>query len=208
MFVVLSANVIVLFDAFILFKSCCSWSWKWFLIYLNYIGLLCEAMGRFIYGAAFNAGGYFQTNRHALAFGNFSLSLSSSSIEVSLGCLYYFHTKVCSEITSGGNLCHAGTSKLICETNRWSGSCVVRFLPEGSSEQTMILHLSESGKYTRVLCFSIRGGHARVPAPSLTLDVECFMERSLMCWVISGLGFVFHFGTSEVKWRQEDTIAL
>ena len=33
------------------------------------------------------------------------------------GCLYYFCTKTCSEMTSGGDLCHAGTRKLICETN-------------------------------------------------------------------------------------------
>ena len=42
MFLVLSANVIVLFDTFILFKSCCSWSWKWFLTFLNLIFLTNE----------------------------------------------------------------------------------------------------------------------------------------------------------------------
>ena len=40
------------------------------------------------------------------------------NIAVSLGCSYYFNTKVCSQITSGGDLCHVGTSKLISETNR------------------------------------------------------------------------------------------
>ena len=40
-----------------------------------------------------------------------------SNIRVSLGCFHYFHTKVCSQMTSGGDLCHVGTSKLICETN-------------------------------------------------------------------------------------------
>ena len=53
----------------------------------------------------------------------------------------------------------------------WSmtyGPCLMRFLPEGRSEQTMILHLWESGKYTTVFCFSITGGEARVPAPSCT----------------------------------------
>ena len=36
---------------------------------------------------------------------------------VSLGCSHYSYTKVCSQITSGGDLCHVGTSKLISETN-------------------------------------------------------------------------------------------
>ena len=57
-------------------------------------------------------------------------------------------------MTCGGDLCHVGLSKLICETNRWTGACVMPFLPEGRSEQTMILHLCGSGKYTTVLCFS------------------------------------------------------
>ena len=29
-----------------------------------------------------------------------------------------------------------------------------------------------------------------------------------MCWVIMGLGCKFHFGTSQITWRQECTIAL
>ena len=74
----------------------------------------------------------------------------------------------------------------------------MRFLPEGYSEQTMILHMCGSGKYTSVLCFSIRGGDARVPAPSRTSGVEGFVERSLMYWVIIGLGCVSHFGTNEI----------
>ena len=95
--------------------------------------------------------------------------------------------------TSSGDLYHVGTSKLICETNRWTSLCVMRFLPEGYSEQTMILHLCGSGKYISVLCFSISGGDARVPAPSRTWGVESFFEHSLMCWVITGLGCVSHF---------------
>ena len=79
---------------------------------------------------------------------------------------------------SGGDLCHVGTSKLICGTNRWTGTYVMRFLPEGRSELTMILHLCESGKYTAVLCFSIRGEDAMVPATSGTWGVEGF---SLCC---------------------------
>ena len=66
-------------------------------------------------------------------------------------------------MTSGGHLCHFRTSKLICEANRWTGSCVMRFLRKGRSEQTMILHLCGGGKYTAVLSF--RGDDARVPAP-------------------------------------------
>ena len=50
-----------------------------------------------------------------------------------------------------------------------------------------------------VLSFSVRGGDARVSAPSRTWGVEGFLERSLMCWVITGLGCVFHFGTSDAK---------
>ena len=111
-------------------------------------------------------------------------------------------------MTFGRDLCHVGPSKLICETNRWTSPCVVRFLLEGRSEQTMILHLCGSGEYTTFLCFSIGRVDARVPAPSRTWGVGGFLERSLMCWVITGLGWVFHFGTSEIKWRQEDIIAL
>ena len=102
-------------------------------------------------------------------------------------------------MTSDGDLCHKGTSKLICEANRWTGPCVIRFLPEGSSEQTIVPHLCGSGKYTTVLSFSIVGGDARVPAPSHTWGVERFLERSLMCWVITGLGCIFHFRTSEIR---------
>ena len=40
-----------------------------------------------------------------------------SNIRVSLGCSHYSYTKVCSQITSGGDLCHVGMSKLISETN-------------------------------------------------------------------------------------------
>ena len=83
-------------------------------------------------------------------------------------------------MTSGGDLCHIGTTKLIYEANRWTGFCLIRFLPEGRSEQTMILHLSGSAKYTTVLMSVFPGnvsaglGHHRV-------------------------GVCFHFGASEVK---------
>ena len=63
-------------------------------------------------------------------------------------------------MTSGGDLCHVGTSKLISDTNQWTGPCVIEFLPEGRSE-TMIHHQCGSGKYTTVLCFGIGGGDAR-----------------------------------------------
>ena len=168
-----------------------------------------------VQGPVFNAGGYFQTELQALVCGSFLVSLPSlmlnlfwtlgwsryrgfSKIGVPLGCLYYFHTKVCSQMTSGGDLYHVGPSKLICETNWWTGPCVMQFLREGYSEQTMILNLCRSGKYTSVLCFSIRGGDTRVPAPSPTWGVNGFLERSLMCWVIIGLGCVSHFGTNEI----------
>ena len=114
-----------------------------------------------------------------------------SNIGVSLGCLYYFHTKVFLQTTSAGDMCHVGTSKLICEANRWTGSCVMWFLLEGRSEQTMIIHLRGSGEYTTVLCFSIRGGDPRVSAPSRTWSLEGFLEWPLMYWVITGLGCVF-----------------
>ena len=40
------------------------------------------------------------------------------NIGVSLGCCHYFYTKVCSRMTSGGDLYHVGTSKLISVANR------------------------------------------------------------------------------------------
>ena len=42
-------------------------------------------------------------------------------------------------MTSGGELCHVGTSKWICKTNVGTGLWVIRFLSEGRSE-TMIHH--------------------------------------------------------------------
>ena len=39
------------------------------------------------------------------------------------------------------------TSKLIYETNRWTGSSVLWFLLEGRSEQIMIFHLCGCGDY-------------------------------------------------------------
>ena len=66
-------------------------------------------------------------------------------------------------MTYDGDFCKVGPSKLICETNWWTAPCVMRFLLEDRSEQTMILRLCGSGKYTTVLCFDIRGGDARVP---------------------------------------------
>ena len=41
-----------------------------------------------------------------------------SNIVVSLGCFHYFYSKVCSQMTSGGDLCHVGMSKSISETNQ------------------------------------------------------------------------------------------
>ena len=109
---------------------------------------------------------------------------------MSLGCFHYFHTKVRSQIAFGEDLCHVGTSKLICETNLWTGPCIW-FLPEGRSK-TMIYRSCGSGKYTTVLCFSIQGGYSRVPAQSRTstLVVEGFLECSL-CWIITGLWCVW-----------------
>ena len=69
------------------------------------------------------------------------------------------------------------------------------FLPKGRSEQTMILHLWGSEKYSP-------GGEARVHAPSGTWGVSGFLERSMMCWIITVLGYVFTLV------RQEDNIVL
>ena len=102
-------------------------------------------------------------------------------------------------MTFGRNLCHIGTSKLICEADRWTGSYVMRFLLEGHSEQTMILHLCGCEKYTTVLCFSIKGGDARVPAPFHTWGVEVFLEQSLDMLGHHRVKMCFHFGTSEVN---------
>ena len=94
-------------------------------------------------------------------------------IGVSLGCCRYFYTKVISQMTSSGDLYHAGTSKLISVANRLTGPCVIQFLLEGRSE-TMLHHWYGNGKYTTVLCFDIGGGDARVPAPFRTWSVEGF----------------------------------
>ena len=105
-----------------------------------------------------------------------------------LGCLYYSHNRVCLQMIYSGDLYHIGSSKLICEANRWTGSCVMRFLRKDCSEQDMIL--CGSAKYTTFLCFSIQGGDARVPAQSHTSSVEGFLERSLTCWLITVLSYV------------------
>ena len=110
---------------------------------------------------------------------------------MSLGCLYYFHTKVCLQVTSVGDLNHVGTSKLIFEANRWTGFCVMSFLPKDCSEQIMILHLCKSGECTTVLCFTIRGGDVKVSPPSCTWSIEGFLKGPLMCWIVTGLGCVF-----------------
>ena len=60
-----------------------------------------------------------------------------SNIQVSLECSHYFYTKVCSQMTSGGDLRHVGTSKLISITDLLTSPCVIKLLPEGRSE-TMI----------------------------------------------------------------------
>ena len=65
------------------------------------------------------------------------------------------YTRVCLQMASGGDLCQVETGKLICEADRWTRPCAMRFLLEGRSEQTVILHLCGSAKYTSVLCFSI-----------------------------------------------------
>lgn len=79
-------------------------------------------------------------------------------------------------MTSGGDWYYAGTSKLIEEISRWNGSCVMRFLLESRSRQTMILHLCASGEYTTVMGFSIRRGNARFSAPSRSWSMEDFQE--------------------------------
>ena len=44
-----------------------------------------------------------------------------SNIGVSLGCSHYLYTKVCTQVTSGRDLCHVGTSKLISNKSmNWS----------------------------------------------------------------------------------------
>ena len=111
-----------------------------------------------------------------------------SNIGVSYGSSHYFYTKVCSQMTSGGDLCHAGTSKLISEPNQWTGPCKIQFLPEGRSE-TMLHHWCRSGKDTTVLCFGIGAGDARIPAPFHTWGVEGFWSilwcaESLRNWCV------------------------
>ena len=92
--------------------------------------MICKVVDLFTRGAVFNAGGYFRTDHHVLVCGSFSVSFSSSmlnliwswdkvsNIELSLGCLFhYFDIKVSWQQTFGGNLCHVVTSKLICQVS-------------------------------------------------------------------------------------------
>ena len=168
-------------------------------------------MGQFVHGA----GGYFLTELYALVCGNFSVSLLPLNLNlfrtwgwswysgflkigVPLGFLFYFHINIYSHMASGGDLYHVGRSKLICGTNWWTVLWLMRFLAEGYSEHTMKLHFCGSGKYTLALCFSITGGDASVLALSRTWGVEGFLERSLLYWVITGLGCVCYFGTNEI----------
>ena len=114
-----------------------------------------------------------------------------SNTGVSLGCCYYFYTKVCSQMTSSGDLYHAGTSKLISEANWWTGPCVMQFLLEGRSE-TMLHHWCGNGKYTTVLCFAIGGVDARIPAhftPGVWRVSGAFFDVLSHC----GIGVCFSF---------------
>ena len=80
---------------------------------------------------SFNAGGYFPTGHQAMVWGDFCWchchlqcqiyfglgdgldTEEFSNIGVSLGYSHYFYTEVCSLMTTGGDLCHLGLSKLI-----------------------------------------------------------------------------------------------
>ena len=68
--------------------------------------------------------------------------------------------------------CNSLTAMLyLPSTKRWTGSCVIQFLPEGRSK-TMLHHWCGSGKYTTVLCSGTGGGDGRVPAPFHNWGVE------------------------------------
>ena len=105
-------------------------------------------------------------------------------------------------MTSGVNFCNIGISKLICEAHRWIDSGVMRFLPEGRSEQTNILPLYGSAKYTTILYFSIRGSDSSVPV------LSCTWETVFAVLGNHSFGVCFHFVTSEITRRQGDTITL
>ena len=64
-------------------------------------------------------------------------------------------------------------SKLISETNRWTGPCVIQFLLEGRSE-TMLHHWCGNGKYPTVLRFGIDESDARVPVRFHNWCVEVY----------------------------------
>ena len=51
------------------------------------------------------------------------------------------------------------------------------------------------------LAFWHRWRWCQGPCPILQLGYGGFLERSLMCWTITGLRCVFHCGTSEFTWR-------
>ena len=50
----------------------------------QYIDLLCKTVAQFIHCAVFNTGGYFEVDHHALACRSFSMSLSSSVLNLAL----------------------------------------------------------------------------------------------------------------------------
>ena len=152
-------------------------------------------MGRFLYGAPFNAWGYFQTDSQTLVFGSFSVLLSSSmlnlfwtwdwsgygrvfKIEVSSECFYYFRTKICSQMTFGGNLCHVRIIKFICETNRLI-SVWCNFYQKVAPNRLWYFTCMGVENILQS-CFSMRRGNARVPAPSRIWVLKSFLEHSLM----------------------------
>ena len=105
------------------------------------------------------------------------------NIGVSLGCCHYFYTKVCSLMTSGGDLCHVGMGKLI---------QINELVPAWYSFYRKVIQklwyiINVEMESILVLCFGIGGGNARVPAPFHTWCVESFWSvlwcaESLQDW--------------------------
>ena len=115
---------------------------------------------------------------------------------MSLGCFYYFHTILCSQMTSGGDLC---------QTALWNKSMNCFLCCYWG--HVMNRHLCGSRKYNAVLCLSIRGDDARWCPIS---QLGCGGFPGMVSGVLHHhrIGVYFHFGRIKINWCQENYLYI